>query len=207
MIFFHVFFPPKCTKTALSMSCFFVHPTGKTTIAEDCANHFGTIWVPEYGREYWQKHQANRRLSLEQLVEIAEGHLHRENEAIQSTNKFLFTDANAITTFIFSMYYHGRATERLTQLARKAEKRYDLYILCDLEIPYDDTWDRSGEGIRDVFQKQIIGDLRTRKIPHFTLTGSRKERLKQVESFLDGFSKFKNIIDVMNEKADRARLS
>ena len=26
--------------------------TGKTTLAQQLAEHFGTVWVPEYGREY-----------------------------------------------------------------------------------------------------------------------------------------------------------
>lgn len=46
--------------------------TGKTTIAAKLAQEYNTVWMSEYGREYWEKHQANRRLSLEQLVEIAE---------------------------------------------------------------------------------------------------------------------------------------
>jgi len=49
--------------------------TGKTTLAAELATEFKTVWMPEYGREYWEKHQVNRRLSLQQLVEIAKGHL------------------------------------------------------------------------------------------------------------------------------------
>jgi len=52
--------------------------TGKTTIASRLAMDYNTVWMPEYGREYWEKHQVNRRLSGEQLLEIAEGHLERE---------------------------------------------------------------------------------------------------------------------------------
>lgn len=29
--------------------------TGKTTLANDLANHYKTEWVPEYAREYLQK--------------------------------------------------------------------------------------------------------------------------------------------------------
>jgi hypothetical protein len=29
--------------------------TGKTTLAQELARHFNTCWVPEYGREYWEK--------------------------------------------------------------------------------------------------------------------------------------------------------
>jgi NadR type nicotinamide-nucleotide adenylyltransferase len=48
--------------------------TGKTTLAEAMAREFGTAWLPEYGREYWETHQVDRRLTPEQLVEIADGH-------------------------------------------------------------------------------------------------------------------------------------
>ena len=30
--------------------------------------------MPEYGREYWEAHQSQRRLTLAQLVEVAQGH-------------------------------------------------------------------------------------------------------------------------------------
>lgn len=52
--------------------------TGKTTIAERMAQEHGTVWMPEYGREYWEKNQVERKLTLKQLVEIAEGHMERE---------------------------------------------------------------------------------------------------------------------------------
>ena len=36
--------------------------SGKTTLAERLAREFDTQWMPEYGREYWEKHQVDRRL-------------------------------------------------------------------------------------------------------------------------------------------------
>ncbi len=100
--------------------------TGKTTITKRLAEDFHTERMPEYGREYWEKYQKNRRLTLEQLVEIATGHLEREDRLIQDSDKYLFTDTNAITTFIFSLYYHGKADQRLTELANAAYLRYDI---------------------------------------------------------------------------------
>ena len=49
--------------------------TGKTTLAEALAAQYSTVWMPEYGREYWEQHQVDRRLTKRQLLEIAEGHL------------------------------------------------------------------------------------------------------------------------------------
>ncbi len=43
------------------------------------APSLNTTWMPEYGREYWEKNQKDRRLTSEQLVEIAEGHIQRED--------------------------------------------------------------------------------------------------------------------------------
>ncbi|TFH46316.1 MAG: cytidyltransferase [Lysobacterales bacterium] len=163
--------------------------TGKTTLTEALAKEFGTAWMPEYGREYWDEHQVDRRLTLEQLVEIAEGHIEREDKAILEADRYLFTDTNAITTYMFSLYYHGKAHYRLHELAKLAEKRYDLTFVCGDEIPYDDTWDRSGEVNRADFQQQIIEDLKQRGVPFVVLPGSIKDRIEIVRENLAGFRK------------------
>jgi HTH-type transcriptional regulator, transcriptional repressor of NAD biosynthesis genes len=164
--------------------------TGKTTIAEKMAQELGTVWMPEYGREYWEKNQVERRLSLEQLVEIAEGHLEREENLLYQANQYLFTDTNAITTFMFSQYYHQTAAPKLIEFSNMASSRYDLVFLCDTDIPYDDTWDRSGDVNRNIFQKQIIGDLLARKIPFIALSGNIETRVTKVKSVLRKFQKY-----------------
>lgn len=166
--------------------------TGKSTITEIMAKEFNTVFMPEYGREYWENNQIERRLSPEQLVEIAEGHLTREDEKIFSANNFLFTDTNVLTTRIFSIYYHGKAHIKLDELANLHSNRYDIYFLCDTDIPYDDTWDRSGIGNRNVMQKQIIADLHCRKIPYILLKGSIEDRKETVKSVLKSYKKYTN---------------
>ena len=174
--------------------------TGKTTIAEKMAQEYGTVWVSEYGREYWEKNQIQRRLSLEQLVEIAERHLEREENLLYQANQFLFIDTNAMTTFMFSQYYHQTVLPKLIELANLASSRYDLVFLCDTDIPYDDTWDRSGDVKRKTFQKQIIGDLLTRKTPFFLLSGILEERVSKVRRVLGKFQKHKSLSDLFYSK-------
>ena len=163
--------------------------TGKSTMAEYCARKFNTVYMPEFGREYWNKNQINRRLTLNQLVEIAEGHLIRENQQIMEANTWLFSDTNAITTYMFSLYYHNKVHDRLTELAQFAEKRYDIVFLCDTDIPYDDTWDRSGEVNRSEFQQKIIDDLNRRNLPFIMLSGNLETRMEQVKKTLMEFQK------------------
>jgi len=170
--------------------------TGKTTIAEIMADEFQTVWMPEYGREYWETHQVNRKLSISQLVELAEGHLEREDRRLYQANNYLFTDTNAITTYMFSLYYHGTAHHKLIELANLAQSRYDLVFLCDVDIPYDDTWDRSGDISRKVFQKQIIGDLLVRKIPFILLNGGLEERVNKTRNILSKFQKYRSLTEI-----------
>ncbi|WP_084159109.1 AAA family ATPase [Paenibacillus taiwanensis] len=167
--------------------------TGKTTISSFMSKATGSIWMPEYGREYWENNQIERRLTLEQLVEIAEGHLEREEAQIQEARNFLWVDTNAITTYMFSLYYHGKALPRLEQLAQQAATRYDLVFVCEDDIPYDDTWDRSGDVQRHVFQKQIKTDLILRNIPFIPLKGTLEQRASTVSKTLAGYKRYSNL--------------
>lgn len=164
--------------------------SGKTTIAQRMAEVYETQWMPEYGREYWEKFNVNRRLNLSQLVDIAEGHILGENYLLKKANKYLFTDTNALTTCIFSLYYHGKIHSNLNKITNEAINRYDLVFLCDIDIPYEDTADRSGEVNRMVFQRQIIADLTVRKIPYIVLSGDLKKREAKVIEVLQKFRKY-----------------
>jgi HTH-type transcriptional repressor of NAD biosynthesis genes len=177
--------------------------SGKTTLAERLAREFDTQWMPENGREYWEKHQVDRRLDPEQLVEIAEGHLEREDALLAQSNRYLFTDTNALTTATFARSYHGAVDPRLAELADAAVMRYDLTFVCDIDIPYDDTWDRSGEVDRAAFQRQVLGDLSARKVPFIMLRGTLDERVAWVSEMLRRFSKYANVLEVLADARGR----
>lgn len=164
--------------------------TGKTTLAQHLAIQHNTLWAPEFGREYWEKHQTNRRLSPEQLVEIAEGHRQREVALSLNANRYLFIDTDATTTCQFSLDYHGSVHPRVAALADECSQRYDLFFLCGTDIPYDDTWDRSGKVHRDRFQTKIEADLLARGTPFVLLTGCVEQRSNQVNRVLSEFDKF-----------------
>ncbi len=171
--------------------------TGKSTIAEALAKRYDTTFVSEYGRDYWKEHQIERRVSPEQLEEIAIGHIKREEEMFLSANRYCFVDTNAITTYMFSMYYHGCASDRLTRLALENSSRYDLFFLCGDDIPYEDTWDRSGDQNRRIFQKQIIADLDARRIPYIPLNGDLETRMRRVDEVLRAYRPYSNFYGVV----------
>jgi len=158
--------------------------TGKTTLSKKLSEIFETQWMPEYGRTFWEKHHSNRRLTQFQLLEIAKKHIKQEDRLLYKSKKYLFADTNATTTYMFGKYYHGEVLAGLERLASSSEKRYDLWFLCGDDIPYDDTWDRSGDLNRKWFQYQIESDLKSRRIPYIKLDGSMEQRIETVKLIL-----------------------
>lgn len=94
---------------------------------------------------------------------------------------------------LFAQYYHGAAEPRLAQLAGAAVTRYDLVFLCGAEVPYDDTWDRSGDVWRQIFQRQTEADLIRRRVPYLPLSGSLSQRIAWVEDVLGHYRKYRSL--------------
>ena len=102
--------------------------TGKSTITEALAQKFNTVFVPEYGREYWTEHEFNRRIEIHEFDTITRVHIEREDEIIQNANKYAFIDTNAITTYMYCLDYHQKPTEYLKQTAIENYSRYDIFF-------------------------------------------------------------------------------
>jgi len=160
--------------------------TGKSTLAKALAKEFGTKWVHEYGREYWEQNKDEQgKISLEQLVEVAQVHRQREDEQLAKAHQYLFIDTNAITTCMFSQLFHDQVHPKLERYARLSHERYDYWFVCETDIPYEDDGTRHGEDHRQAFQTQIKKDLADRGIKHVVLTGNLKERVQQVKDVLN----------------------
>ncbi|WP_133468983.1 AAA family ATPase [Paraglaciecola marina] len=150
--------------------------TGKTSLCEALATSLNTITVPEYGREYWITHQVNRRLTPEQLLHIAKMQNQWEDQAAEKAKEYLLCDTSAFTTWHFAMHYHQQALPELEQLAKDCWNRYALVVLCGDEIPYDDTWERSGDANRQEFQAFNRSYMQQHKIPYIEVTGDIEQR-------------------------------
>ena len=187
------FVDPLVYRDLIVKACFMGAPScGKTTIVEELARRHGTTRALEYGREYWAEHQLDRRLEPWELECIAREHQRREEEAFAQARGVCFVDTCAITTYMFALDYHRSATPELTRLARENATRYDLFFVCEDDIPYDDTWDRSGPQKRADFHRAIKADLAMRRIPYVSLRGNLEERIATVEGVLERFDPWDN---------------
>lgn len=157
--------------------------TGKSTLAAALAQRFETRFVAEYGRE----HHAQRGgvLTLEDYPLIAREHQRLENEALLEANRFLFIDTNAVTTLAFSYYYNGAALSELHQIARDCIPRYDLWLVCDDDIPFEQDGWRDTEALRTKMQRMIFYDLNERGIRYHLISGDLERRVETVAALLE----------------------
>lgn len=156
--------------------------TGKSTLTAVLADHFRTRHVAEYGREVWEQKQGD--LTLQDYVDIAEGHRAREDAAVPDCRAYLFCDTNALTTLFFSHYYHRDSLPELRRLAGDCVTRYRHVIVCDDDIPFEqDDW-RDNAVWRGRMQGMVLHDLRARDIGFHIVAGSLEARVAQVAALL-----------------------
>ncbi|MGC6431940.1 MAG: AAA family ATPase [Jejuia sp.] len=178
--------PATCIKVVL----FGPESTGKTTLSRQLAQHYNTVWVPEYAREYLQDKWNNEQKACEpeDLLPIAIGQMQLENELAQKTDTVLICDTDLLETKVYSeAYYVGECDPILEKYALK--NTYDLYFLTYIDIPWkaDDLRDKPNnrEEMFRAFQDELIKQKR----PYALLKGNKNKRLKTAISYIDNLLK------------------
>lgn len=165
--------------------------TGTTTLAQDLAAHFRTVWVPEYGREYCETYDkigdAASDWRSEEFEFIAREQNRREDEMARQCNRVLICDTNSWATCLWHRRYLGFDSPAVQHLVDT--QRYDLYLLTGDEIPFVQDGLRDGEHIRHVMHQWFETELQNQNVPWALLRGSRQDRVAQavalVESLLN----------------------
>jgi nicotinamide riboside kinase len=121
--------------------------TGKTTLARQLAECAHTEWVPEASRVYAER--VRRPLELSDVAPIAREHitLAETGEALArgrargDQTRSLVLDTDLVSTVVYSRHYYA-AVPRWVERAERA-RRADLYLLCDVDVPW------VPDGVRD----------------------------------------------------------
>jgi NadR type nicotinamide-nucleotide adenylyltransferase len=107
--------------------------TGKSSLCIALAKHYHTVWVPEYAREFLLQHGKN--YSYADLLIIAKKQLSVEDEKASHTNQaLLFIDTEMYVMKIWCEFVFGKCHQWI--LDRIAERQYDLYLLCNVDLPW-----------------------------------------------------------------------
>ncbi|MCG2693712.1 AAA family ATPase [Candidatus Parcubacteria bacterium] len=160
--------------------------TGTTTLAKALAEHYKTSWVPEFGRVYWEGKINAPDASLwqsEEFVFIAKAQNKMEDVLAKACNKILFCDTNSFATSLWHERYMGKNSPEV--LAVCAGRKYDLYILTDIDIPFVQDGTRDGEKIREKMHYRFLEELKKRKKKFIVASGNRNERLNRAIEVCD----------------------
>jgi NadR type nicotinamide-nucleotide adenylyltransferase len=149
--------------------------TGKTTLAGALAARFDTVWNPEYGRPYTQigrPHGAPWVSS--EFMHIARIQCWYEDFLAMLAQRVLFTDTDAFTTALFHEVYLGSPATGFDELV---VRRYDLFVVCGLDTPWQHDGVREFESQRRWMHERYLGRVRESGSPWLLVEGSRDVRL------------------------------
>jgi len=183
--------------------------TGKSTLCELLAQHYGMQWCPEFAREYLVTNGTS--YDFNDLLTIARGQLTMEDEYASLVNSqwslvnerrwvnphslltthhspFLFVDTNMYVMKVWCEYVFGKYYQFI--LDQIVERKYDLYLLCGTDLPWvkDDLREYPHEGPRNELYHIYKDLLINQQVPWVEISGNYEGRLltaiAAVEEFL-----------------------
>lgn len=162
------FSPPSVKKVAvIGTEC-----TGKSDLAAFLASHFKTEWVPEYARGYMDR--LIRPYEQNDLLTIAHGQIRLEDTFMRGSNRVLICDTNLYVIKVWSMFRFGSCEEEI--LRHIATRKYDLYLLTYIDVPWEDDPQREHPGKRQELYDIYLNELKNQPVPFVEIRGERELR-------------------------------
>ena len=153
--------------------------TGTTTLSEDLAKFYNTVWVQEYGRVFsegmlyvddpdlWESEDFNHIAKMQNRM---------EDRLRRKCNRLLICDTDSWATSLWHLRYMGFRSPTLENLSLGRDA--NLYIVTDVDIPFVQDGTRDGEHIRHWMHHQFIEDLEKSNKKFIVVSGSPEERLQ-----------------------------
>ena len=189
--------------------------TGKSTLCEQLAAHYNTLWCPEYARAYLLQHGTN--YSYDDLLTIAKGQLALENEYTEKvkSKKAKEQDPLQINTNSPFTTHHSPLTTHLSPLFidtdmygmkvwcefvfgnchrcildQIVERKYDLYLLCNVDLPWvkDELREYPDPETRRKLYHHYKELLINQPVPWVDISGGYEERLQKAIDAINKFS-------------------
>ncbi|KAF5308687.1 hypothetical protein FQR65_LT18011 [Abscondita terminalis] len=136
--------------------------TGKSTIAQAIARHFNTVCVPEYAREYCKN--LKNEYTLQDEVNMYYGQIAME---------------------VWCDYLFGNTPEEVKNEIR--HRAYDLYLLMDIDLPWEDDPLRDFPNEREHFLAVWKKELDSLEARYSLISGLGEERLKNALKAIEEF--------------------
>ncbi|MFC3561094.1 AAA family ATPase [Pedobacter jamesrossensis] len=160
--------------------------TGKSTMSLLLANHYKVSWVPEYARYYCANLTAP--YTLQDEVNMYYGQISLEDAVLAIANDdFVICDTTFITVKIWSDEVLGETPKVVLEALK--DRTYDLYLLMDIDLPWQDDPLRDFPNQREYFMEIWQKELKALNANYKVVGGIAEKRLKNAIATIDEFLK------------------
>ena len=175
--------------------------TGKSSLCKKLAEHYNTLWVPEYAREYLEKNGADYtyenlltiakgQIDLEesityQLTGLSDKNLQNPSASLPGTPDLIFIDTDMNVMKVWCEFVFNNCHNWI--LNRIAERKYDLYLLCDVDLPWvaDTLREYPDKNTREKLYRFYKDLLVNQNVPWSNISGDYAERFKKAVAFIE----------------------
>jgi len=157
--------------------------TGKSTITQQLAKHYKTLWVPEYARYYCAA--LTEPCNLQDEINMYHGQVALEESILAIAEKdLIFCDTTFITVKIWSNEVFGETPQVV--LDALPNYNYDLYLLMDIDLPWQEDPLRDFPHKREHFMQVWHQELKNLTANYVVING-QEERLNNAISAVESF--------------------
>lgn len=148
--------------------------TGKSTMANFLAKELNTFCVPEYARYYCEN--LNKQYTVEDEVNMFHGQRALE-DAISSrvSNNLLVCDTTILTVKIWCDHLFQFTPDIVVNEIKT--RKYDLYLLMDIDLPWEDDPLRDFPDQREHFLEIWKKELNSLNANYVLVSGIGEQRL------------------------------
>ena len=157
--------------------------TGKSTLSSQLAEYYQTVSTVEYARPYLDA--IDRPYNQKDLLEIAKGQVAEEEVKQSVANRLLFCDTEMIVMKIWSTYKYGTVDPYI--ISELDKRRYDIYLLTDIDIPWMPDKLREHPTKRAYFFDLFETELKSINANYHVVKGNQKERLEKAIKVIDAY--------------------
>lgn len=137
--------------------------------------------MPEYSREYLR--ELSRSYRYDDILSIAKGQFEDEERMAAMTTGLLFCDTDFIVNKIWCIDKFDKCHPWILDMID--QHRYDLYLLCNTDLPWEPDPLRENPGDRERLFELYKKELSDRQLPYAIISGKGKERLENAIRAVD----------------------
>lgn len=155
--------------------------TGKSTLSEALSQHYNAPWVPEYARYYID--QLERSYDKHDLLEIARGQIQWEEQKTKEASHLLICDTDLIVIKVWAEHKYDDCHSEILETIHS--RHYDLYLLTDVDLPWEEDPQRENPHLREYFMGVFKTEIEKTNTPYTIISGNYEQRMQTAVEAID----------------------